>query len=74
MTPRVPESPLLRRLSRLHRAVRRALVLRHAVRGAAAICATLAMAIALGVAFTLGPDAAWVTADRRNALSHGAPG
>ena len=34
-------------------------MLRHALRGAAAICATAAFALAVGVAITLGPAGAW---------------
>jgi hypothetical protein len=55
----VPETPLHRLLSRHHGAVRRALMLRHVLRGGAAICATVALALAVGVAITLGPAGAW---------------
>jgi len=59
MTERVPETTLHRLLSRHHAAVRRALMLRHVLRGAAAICATLTLALAVGVAITFGPAGAW---------------
>ncbi len=59
MTHRVPETSLHRRLVRHHRACRDALVLRHALRAAAAICAVVAAAVAVGVGLTLGPGAAW---------------
>jgi len=59
MTERVPETPLHRLLSRHHGAVRRALIFRHVLRGGAAICATLTVALVVGVAITLGPAGAW---------------
>ncbi len=59
MNDRVPETPLRSLLVRHHRAVRGALILRHALRGAAAIIATLVLALALGVAIAFGPTAAW---------------
>lgn len=59
MNDRVPETSLHRFLARRHRAVRGALVLRHALRGAAAICAILALALLAGVLIALGPGAAW---------------
>ena len=57
---RVPETSLRRVLSRHHRVVRMALIVRHGLRGGAAICALLALALILGVAIPLGPAAAWV--------------
>jgi hypothetical protein len=59
MNDRVPETPLRRILRRHHRAVRGSLILRHALRGAAVIIATLALALSLGVAIAFGPTAAW---------------
>ena len=59
MSERVPDPTLYRILDRHHRAVRRALVTRHGLRGAAAACALVALALAIGVALPLGPEAAW---------------
>ncbi|TMQ72602.1 MAG: hypothetical protein E6K81_06930 [Candidatus Eisenbacteria bacterium] len=59
MSERVPDHSLHRILDRHHRAVRRALVTRHGLRGAAAACALVALALAIGVALPLGPEAAW---------------
>jgi hypothetical protein len=59
MNDRVPETSLHRILDRHHRAVSGALVARHGLRGAAAACALVALAVIVGVAFPLGPAAAW---------------
>ena len=59
MTHRVPETSLHPLLARHHRGVRDALALRHGLRGAAMVCAILALALALGVAFLPGPEVAW---------------
>jgi hypothetical protein len=59
MTHRAPETSLHRHLSRHHRAVRNALVLRHALRAAAAIAVTFTVALAIGAAFAFGPGGAW---------------
>ena len=59
MNDRVPETSLHRILARHHRAVRGALVARHGLRGAAAACAVVTLAVMVGVALPLGPGAAW---------------
>ncbi|HKQ59455.1 MAG TPA: hypothetical protein VJY35_16445, partial [Candidatus Eisenbacteria bacterium] len=59
MKPREPETPLQHVLSRHHRAVRRVLVMRHALRGAAIVCAVVTFAVLVGVAFQAGPGFAW---------------
>lgn len=59
MNDRVPEMTLRAHLLRHHRAVRAALILRHALRGGAVIIATLTLALVLGVAIAFGPGAAW---------------
>lgn len=60
MNDRVPETSLHRILARSHRAVRSALVARHGLRGAAAACAVVAVALILGVILPVGPTAAWL--------------
>ncbi len=59
MNDRVPDTSLRRILARHHRAVRGALVARHGLRGAASACALVTLAVIVGVAFPLGPGAAW---------------
>src|SRR5206468_11235544 len=59
MSDRVPDPPLDHILDRHHRAVRRALVIRHGLRGAAAACALVVLAVVVGVTLPLGPGAAW---------------
>lgn len=59
MTERAPSPSLRSLLRRRHDAVRRALVARHALRGAAACAALLAVAFSVGVALPGGPGAAW---------------
>jgi hypothetical protein len=56
----VTHPPLQTRLTRAHDAVRRALMLRHALRGAAALCALVALLVLAAVPLELGPRAAWV--------------
>ena len=59
MKRREPETPLQQVLSRHHHAVRRVLVMRHALRGAAIVCAVVSFAVLVGVAFQAGPGFAW---------------
>src|SRR5437763_15378799 len=59
MTPRPPAPSLHRQLRRLHVRVRRALVLRHALRASTAAAVLLAGAVSLGVALPRTPATAW---------------
>src|SRR5262245_29674201 len=59
MNDRVPETPLRRSLSRQHRAVRAALMTRHALRGAAFVAAAVAVAVIAGALIPTGPAGAW---------------
>src|SRR5688572_14067512 len=59
MTARAPDPELRPVLDRRHRAVRRALVLRHALIAAAACAVLVTVAVALGVAVPFGPRGSW---------------
>ncbi len=60
MTSRPPFSPLHARLHRTHAHVRRALVLRHALRASAAAAVLLACAVTAGLALPRTPGSAWL--------------
>ena len=62
MTSRVPAPPLGKVLARQYAALRRAAVLRQALRAAAVIAVLIALAVAFGVAWPQGLAAAWVRA------------
>jgi hypothetical protein len=62
MTPRVPDSPLHRIVSGQYAALRRALVLRHALGAAGRAAALLAIAVGVGVLWPSGEALAWARA------------
>ena len=69
MTSRSPAPPLGRTLASQHAALRRAAVMRHALRAAAVISALIALAVALGIAWRMGPSGAWARLVAVGALS-----
>src|SRR5258706_161344 len=60
MPSRPPATPLHAQLRSVHARVRRALVLRHALRASAATCVLLAFAVTAGLALPRTPGTAWV--------------
>ena len=59
MTPRPPATPLHAQLRSVHARVRRALVLRHALRASAAAMVLLAFAVTAALALPRTPGTAW---------------
>ena len=59
MTPRPPATPLHSQLRRVYARVRRALVLRHALRASTAAIVLLAFAVTAGLALPRTPGTAW---------------
>jgi hypothetical protein len=59
MTSRLPATPLIAQLRSVHARVRRALVLRHALRASAAAIVLLAFAVTAGLALPRTPGTAW---------------
>jgi len=59
MTTRPPDSPLHTRLMAVHSRVRRALVMRHALRASASAVVLLAAAVTVGLALPHTPGTAW---------------